>query len=230
MTVQDDAPAQFASPPCFMHELDENYIGVQSETHSPQTRDVARWRKSERQRLIAERLAIEPGMRKRYSAEIIRKLDAIIGTPIGYVVSGYWPLRGEPDLRPWVESLHARGGQFALPVVVERNKPLIFRLWSPGVPLIRGFWNIPVPNEQAAEVVPDIVIAPVIGFDSKCYRLGYGGGYFDRTLEAIGRTERVLGVGYAQQAIPTIYAQSHDMPMDAIVTERETFHPQSNGR
>lgn len=81
MTVQDDTPAQFASPPCFMHELDENYIGVTSETRSPQTRDVARWRKSERQRLIAERLAIEPGTRKRYSAEIIRKLDAIIGTP-----------------------------------------------------------------------------------------------------------------------------------------------------
>ena len=229
MTVQDDAPAQFASPPCFMHELDENYIGVRSETHSQQTQDVARWRKSERQRLIAERLAIEPGTRKRYSAAIIRKLDAIIGTPIGYVVSGYWPLRGEPDLRPWVESLHARGGQFALPVVVERNKPLIFRLWSPGAPLIRGFWNIPVPNEQAEEVVPDIIIAPVVGFDSKCYRLGYGGGYFDRTLEVADQTECVLGVGYAQQAIPTIYAQSHDIPMDAIVTECETFHPQSNG-
>jgi len=228
MTVQDDAPAQFASPPCLMHELDENYIGVTADRRSHLKQDVTRWRKAERARLIAGRLAIDPEARKRYSASIITKLDGIIGSPIGYVVSGYWPFRGEPDLRPWVESLHARGGQFALPVVVERNKPLIFRLWSPGAPLIRGVWNIPIPDEKAEEVVPDIIIAPVVGFDSKCYRLGYGGGYFDRTLEVIGRTECVLGVGYAQQAISTIYAQSHDIPMNAIVTECETFHPQSN--
>ncbi len=74
-------------------------------------------------------------------------------------------------------------------------------------------------------VIPDIVIAPVVGFDPQCYRLGYGGGFFDRTLEAVGRRERVLGVGYAQQSIPTIYAQSHDIAMDAVVTEREVFHP-----
>lgn len=225
MASQDDVSAQFASPPCFMHELDENYIGVTSDTGSQQKRDVVRWRKSERERLIAARLAIDVEIRKQYSAKIIRKLDAIIGSPIGYIVSGYWPFRGEPDLRPWIESLHARGGQFALPVVVERNRPLIFRLWSPGAPLIRGVWNIPIPDEKAEEVVPDIVIAPVVGFDPQCYRLGYGGGFFDRTLEAVGRRERVLGVGYAQQAVPTIHAQSHDIAMDAIITERETFHP-----
>jgi 5-formyltetrahydrofolate cyclo-ligase len=228
MSAQDDAPAQFASPPCLMHELDANYIGVTSDTGSQWKQDVAHWRKAERERLLAGRLAIEPQVRKRYSASIIRKLDAIVGSPIGYVVSGYWPFRGEPDLRLWFESLHARGGQVALPVVVERNKPLIFRLWSPGAPLIRGIWNVPIPDEKAEEVVPDIVIAPVVGFDSKCYRLGYGGGYFDRTLEIVGRTECVLGVGYAQQAIPTIYAQSHDIPMDAIVTECGASYPLSN--
>lgn len=175
--------------------------------------------------MIADRLSISPDLRNRYAANIIKRLDAIIGSPIGYVVSGYWPFRGEPDLRPWIESISARGGQFALPVVVERHKPLIFRLWTPGAPLIRGIWNIPVPDDSAEEVTPDIVIAPVVGFDPRCYRLGYGGGYFDRTLEVIGTRAKMLGVGYAQQAVHTIHAQSHDIPMDAVVTERETIHP-----
>jgi 5,10-methenyltetrahydrofolate synthetase len=74
-------------------------------------------------------------------------------------------------------------------------------------------------------VIPDIVIAPVVGFDPLCYRLGYGGGFFDRTLESFRRKVRIIGVGYAQSAIPTIYPQSHDIPMDAIITERETAHP-----
>lgn len=226
MTPQDDdISAQYASPPCFMHELDENYTVVASEPAAQQCKDVARWRKAERERLIAGRLAIDPEVRKSHAKQIIKKLDGIIGTPIGYIVSAYWPFRGEPDLRPWIGSLHARGAQFALPVVAERNKPLIFRLWSPGASLIRGIWNIPIPDGTAEEVVPDIVIAPVVGFDPQCCRLGYGGGYFDRTLELIGGNARVFGVGYSQQAIPTIYAQPHDIPMEAIITERETVHP-----
>lgn len=226
MTTQDDdISAQYASPPCFMHELDENYAGLVSRPAMRQWTDVVRWRKAERERLITGRLAIEPEVRKRYAEHIIKKLDAIIGTPIGYVVSAYWPFRGEPDLRPWIESLHARGGQFALPVVVERNAPLIFRIWAPGSPLKRGVWNIPIPDEKAEEVIPDIVIAPVVGFDPQCYRLGYGGGFFDRTLQIIGGNARVFGVGYSQQAIPTIYAQRHDIPMEAIITERDTIHP-----
>lgn len=221
----DDISAQYASPPCFMHELDENYSGFRSEPRPVSNHDVARWRKAERERLIADRLSISPDLRNRYAENIIKRLDAIIGSPIGYVVSGYWPFRGEPDLRPWIESINARGGQFALPVVVERHKPLIFRLWTPGARLIRGIWNIPVPDDSAEEVTPDIVIAPVVGFDPRCYRLGYGGGYFDRTLEVIGTRAKTLGVGYAQQAVPTIRAQPHDIPMDAVVTERETIRP-----
>lgn len=224
-TRDDDISGQYASPPCFMHELGENYDGFVPSSAVQQWTDVARWRKAERERLITDRLAIKPEARKQYAKQIIRKLDAIIGSPIGYVVSAYWPFRGEPDLRPWIESLHARGGQFAFPVVVERNAPLIFRVWAPGAPLKRGVWNIPIPDESAEEVVPDIVIAPVVGFDPHCYRLGYGGGFFDRTLKVIGGESRVFGVGYSQQAIPTIYAQPHDIPMEAIITESDTIHP-----
>lgn len=208
-----------------MHELDENYTGIASESAVRPPQDVARWRKSERERLIADRLAIEPDLRKRHAASIIKRLEAIIGNPIGYVVSGYWPFRGEPDLRPWIEKIHARGGQFALPVVVERHKPLIFRLWAPGAPLKRGVWNIPIPDDGAEEVIPDIVIAPVVGFDARCFRLGYGGGFFDRTLELVGKREKILGVGYARQAIRTIHPESYDIPMDAVVTEEGTVYP-----
>ena len=227
MTSQDnDIPASYASPPCFMHELDQSYVGLASEPGAQQQRDVARWRKAERDRLIAERLAIDPETRGRHAGKIVNGLDALIGNPTGIIVSAYWPFRGEPDLRPWIDSIHARGGQFALPVVVERAQPLIFRLWASGAALKRGVGNIPVPVD-GEEVIPDIVIAPVVGFDPLCYRLGYGGGFFDRTLESFGTKVRILGVGYAQSAIPTIYPQPHDIPMDAIVTERETVHPAS---
>ena len=103
-------------------------------------------------------------------------------------------------------------------MVIQRHAPLIFRRWRRGEPLEPGVWKIPVPSEGPI-VTPDIVIAPVVGFDPACYRLGYGGGFFDRTLAAFARRPRFVGVGYAQQAIRTIYPQAHDVAMDMIVTE-----------
>jgi 5,10-methenyltetrahydrofolate synthetase len=119
--------------------------------------------------------------------------------------------------------IHNRGGRCALPMVVKRNQPLAFRLWEPGTRLERGVWNIPFPAD-GAEVAPDVVIAPVVGFDSACYRLGYGGGFFDRTLAALPAKPRTIGVGYTCAAIATIYPQAHDIPMDAIVTEKNTLN------
>ena len=158
--------------------------------------EVMQWRKAERQRLIAERLAMNSGL----------------------VVSAYWPFHGEPDLRSFLTAVSDRGGRCALPVVVERGKPLVFRPWSPGEPLAKGVWNIPVPV-TTEEVMPDIVIAPVVGFDRASYRLGYGGGFFDRTFAAMQNSPRKLGVGYRQQALQTIYPQPHDIPLDTIITE-----------
>ncbi len=117
-------------------------------------------------------------------------------------------------MEAWAE----RGGICALPVVVQRHAPLTFRSWRQGEPLQPGVWNIPVPS-SGRSVTPDIVIAPVVGFDSACYRLGYGGGFFDRTLAAFPQRPRIVGVGSRRQAIPTIYPQAHDVPMDLIVTE-----------
>lgn len=187
-------------------------------TSDMQRPEVMRWRRAERQRLIAARLATGAEQRAAWSALIAEGLDRVIGSVDGIIVSVYWPFRGEPDLRPWMARVDARGGRCALPVVVEKAQPLVFRCWKDGAPLVRGVWNIPVP-EAGEAVIPDVSIAPVVGFDRAGYRLGYGGGFFDRTLAALAPRPRVFGVGYALQAIDTIHPLVHDIAMTAIVTE-----------
>jgi 5-formyltetrahydrofolate cyclo-ligase len=152
-------------------------------------------------------------------------LEEVIGEVEGLIVSAYWPFRGEPDLRGFMAGVSDRGGRCALPVVVERDKPLVFRPWSPGDPLARGVWNIPVPV-ALEEVVPDIVIMPVVGLDRACYRLGYGGGFFDRTLAMMKNSPLKLGVGYRQQALVTIHPQPNDIPLDMVITEEGTCFPE----
>ncbi|HEV8678700.1 MAG TPA: 5-formyltetrahydrofolate cyclo-ligase, partial [Stellaceae bacterium] len=108
------------------------------------------------------------------------------------------------------------------PVVVDKKGPLEYRAWRPGEPLVDGVWNIPVP-ERREIVTPAVVLAPLVGFDAACYRLGYGGGYFDRTLAALSprpsQRPWAIGVGFAVQQLATIYPQPFDVPMDLIVTE-----------
>lgn len=212
----DAEPRAYASPPCFMHELAEDFRPEPVQTSA--WPDVARWRKAERKRLLEERLAVNAENRQAMSERIATGLDQIIGKVAGRIVSSYWPFRGEPDLRDWAIRLIGRGGRIALPVVIQKGWPLEFRLWSPGDPLERGVWDILVPS-RGPSVLPDVVIAPVVGIDQANYRLGYGGGFFDRTLAAMPRRPFVIGVGYAGSRIPTIYPQPHDIPMNAIVTD-----------
>lgn len=181
--------------------------------------EVASWRKAERARLIEARLAIPAEKRAEMAERIIVGLDAAIGEMTGRLVSLYWPFRGEPDLRGWMASIIARGGAVALPVVVEKGHPLVFRAYRPGDRLEKGVWNIPIPAEGES-VIPDVVISPIVGFDAKNYRLGYGGGFFDRTLAAMPTKALVIGIGYETGRIPTIHPQLHDIPMDLIVTEK----------
>lgn len=182
------------------------------------TFDLKAWRKAERERLIAARLAVSADERAAHAARIAEKLDEAAGDVSGRMVAIYWPFRGEPDLRGWAASVIGRGGHIALPVVVAKATPLVFRAWTPGDRLEKGVWNIPVPAE-GEPVVPDIVVSPVVGFDGGNYRLGYGGGFYDRTLAALPRKPRVLGVGYALQRIATIHPQAYDIPMDVVLTE-----------
>jgi 5,10-methenyltetrahydrofolate synthetase len=201
-----------------MHELDPAYFGLAADGDPRQRADVARWRKAERQRLLAGRQAIAVATRRGHAERIAAALDDVLGDPAARIVGCYWPIRAEPDLRPWLARVVARGGTCALPVVVERGAPLEFHRWRPGERLQPGFWNIPVPAVPDP-VTPDFVVAPLVGFDAGCYRLGYGGGYFDRTLAGLRGRVSAVGVGYAAARLATIYPQWHDVPMDLVVTE-----------
>jgi len=180
--------------------------------------DVSRWRRAERRRLIAARLALGADERKDKARRIASLLDLAISRFSGRIVGVYWPFRDEPDLRDWTIRVIERGGRAALPVVIQKGWPLEYRIWSPGDPLEHGAWNIPSPSRGPA-VQPDVVVAPVVGFDEAQYRLGYGGGFFDRTLAAMRRKPVVIGVGYAEARIPTIHPQPHDIPMDVVLTD-----------
>jgi 5,10-methenyltetrahydrofolate synthetase len=177
-------------------------------------RDVTRFRRAERERLYAMRRTVPVAERGAVEEAISAGLDAL-DLPTGTVVSGYWPIRGEPDLRPWLARVAARGIKVALPVVVARDAPLAFRAWTPGAPMTRGTWNIPVPA-KGAEVTPDVVLAPLVGVDRAGYRLGNGGGYFDRTLAAMSPRE-IVGVGHAFARIDTIFPMPWDIPMTLVI-------------
>ncbi len=218
MTGGDDTlPREYASPACYMHEVDPAYFGLAPPDPVPGP-ELMRWRKAERERLIAARLALSAEERAGHTRRIVEGLDALVGDPAGIIISAYWPFRGEPDLRPWLRNLRDRGARVALPVVVAKKTPLIFRLWEKGGRLEHGVWNIPVPAEGDA-VAPHIVIAPVVGFDGARYRLGYGGGFFDRTLATLPASTLAIGVGYSQARMPTIHPQPFDIPMRHVVTE-----------
>lgn len=179
--------------------------------------EVKTWRRAERERLIALRMALPPAERRAMSARITASLREIVVERPG-ILGIYWPFRAEFDPRPLVDSLVAAGRQFALPVVIDRRGALEYRAWVPGEALVAGVWDIPIPEKREI-VLPTMVLAPVVGFDRAGYRLGYGGGYFDRTLGAMNPRLLAIGVGFAAQAIDTIYPQPFDIPMDLIVTE-----------
>ena len=131
------------------------------------------------------------------------------------------------DARFLMHELRNRGAVTALPVVVAPKTPLIFREWHPGVKMAKGVYDIPYPTESP-ELIPDTILVPMNGFDEQGHRLGYGGGYFDRTLSSLKKHPCVIGVAYELARIPTIHPQPYDIPMDYIVTERGVYE-RSNG-
>jgi 5-formyltetrahydrofolate cyclo-ligase len=136
----------------------------------------------------------------------------------GAAIAFYWPFRGEIDLVGFVRELIGGNSVAVLPVVVEKGRPLEFWRWEPGMEMRPGIWDIPVPA-AAEPAEPDCLLVPLVGFDDQGYRLGYGGGYYDRTIAALPRPPLAVGIGYAFQRLPTIRPQPFDRPMDAIVTE-----------
>jgi 5-formyltetrahydrofolate cyclo-ligase len=151
-------------------------------------------------------------------------LAVIVPAP-GTTVSAYWPLDDEFDPRPLFMALHARGHPIGLPVVAGRGRPLLFRQWLPDMELVHGTFRVMTPPTDAPEVVPDLLLVPLLAFDRAGYRLGYGGGFYDRTIARL-RAERAalaVGVAFAAQEVPAVPRDDTDQPLDWIVTEREAL-------
>jgi 5-formyltetrahydrofolate cyclo-ligase len=182
--------------------------------------ELRAWRRAERERLLALRTATPPAERRRLAGEIEKRLHGLLIERPGIILGVYWPFQAEFDPRPLVDWLIAEGGSVALPAVIDKKGPLEYRAWRPGELLVDGVWNIPIPDQRKI-VIPQAVLAPLVGFDPQCYRLGYGGGYFDRTLAALTPRPLAIGVGFELSRIETIHPQPFDIPMDIIVTEAE---------
>ena len=175
-------------------------------------------RKEQRAQLIALRDAISLERRRELNDAITAHIEAGFALLAGMTIAFCWPFKGEFDARFAIRRFRERGATAALPVVIGKALPLQFRAWWPGAPLKAGVYDIPFPDGTPL-VVPDAAIVPMNGFDAQGYRLGYGGGYFDRTLASITPAPLAIGVAFETSRLPTIYPQPHDIPMDFVVTE-----------
>lgn len=181
--------------------------------------DIERWRYTKRKELVAERRRIRPDYRRSAQATIYQRLRAEFGELEDAVVGFYWPIKGEINLSPMVRTLIDSGAEAALTVVVEKQHPLEFWAWHAATAMTRGIGKIPIPTTRTP-LQPTALLVPLLGFDPTGHRLGYGGGYYDRTLANYRLKPLTIGVGFDSGRLSTIHPQPHDVPMDAIVTEK----------
>jgi len=186
------------------------------------------WRRTQRERLIAERLAIPDATlaawRQRMDGYVERSFPGLARSRVAFC----WPIKNEYDARHIARTLRGLGALTALPVVVAPKSPLAFREWHPGVELAKGALDIPYPV-NSREIVPDAVLLPMNGWDPQGYRLGYGAGFFDRTLASLEKKPVVIGVAYEQARLDTIHPQPWDIPVDYLVTERGVYRRDAEG-
>jgi 5-formyltetrahydrofolate cyclo-ligase len=149
-------------------------------------------------------------------ADRIAGLDLPIGDDA--VVSFYWPMGDEADPRALAARLGARGHALALPIVAQKKSPLVFRRWSEGDALVVHAFGMHEPASDAPVVTPDVLLVPLLAFDARGHRLGYGGGFYDRTLASL-KMKLAIGVAYAGQEVDALPAMPHDHPLDMVVTE-----------
>ncbi len=137
-------------------------------------------------------------------------------------VSAFHPYRSEIDTRPLLGRLAGEGWTTCLPVVVATDRPLLFRRWLPGEPLDRDAMGIAIPAPDAPQAEPDVLIVPLLAFDREGYRLGYGGGYYDRTLAGLRAKKSIIaiGVAYAAQEVESVPHDTHDQKLDFVMTEK----------
>jgi 5-formyltetrahydrofolate cyclo-ligase len=142
----------------------------------------------------------------------------------GLTIGGYWAIGSEADPLPLLVALRFAGHRVALPVVTGPNEALVFRLWSADAPLVPSGFGTSAPGLEAETVAPDLLIMPLLGFDPSGTRLGYGGGYYDRTIAQMPNRPVLLGFGFSGQRCDAIPAEPHDIALDAVVTETGLAH------
>ena len=182
--------------------------------------DVAAWRRAERARLLAARKQPSRDDYVSWSEKIELLLVDELSRLAPKLLGAYWPHRDEYDPMPLAAWHAGRNLDVALPAVVVRNAPLEYRRWTPDTPMAPGRFSFGIPEPvNGPAVAPDVLLVPLLGFDAAGYRLGYGGGYFDRTLAAASLRPRTIGVGFEIGRMPSIRPQPHDIRLDMIVTE-----------
>jgi 5-formyltetrahydrofolate cyclo-ligase len=186
------------------------------------------WRKAERERLIAARLALTQAQLESARGKIDRHIERAFPGLARASIALCWPIKNEYDARHIAHSLRERGARTALPVVVAPRQPLVFREWHPGITLAKGVMDIPYPVDSE-EITPDAVLLPMNGWDAQGFRLGYGGGFFDRTLASLAKKPVTIGVTYELARMDTIHPQPWDIPLDYVVTERGVYRRDPEG-
>ena len=158
-------------------------------------------------------------------AALAERVLASVPPPAGAAVSCYWPMGSEIDTRPLMTALHGRGHAIGLPVMEGQGRPLLLRAWTPGLALEPGGFGTEIPGAEADEVIPDYLLVPLLAFDRAGYRLGYGGGFYDRTLQKLRASgpRLAVGVAFAGQALPSVPREATDERLDWIVTEVEAL-------
>ena len=194
-----------------------------------ETPETAEWKQRER-KAAAERRAAAFAALPNAGHDLAQRFHEAVRLPRGAVVSGYWPLAGELDIRPLLHQIHEQGHPIGLPVVKGKGQPLLFRRWSPGMELVQGSFKVLTPPEGAPEVEPTVLLVPLLAFDRAGYRLGYGGGFYDRTLEKRRHEAHsghqvprgpiwAIGMAFAAQETDSVPRGPFDQPLDWIVTE-----------
>ena len=175
-----------------------------------------------RKGLRARRLELRDSAPRNAAELAARNFLDRVGASEARIVSGYWPIRGELDPRPLLAELGRRGARRALPAVTGRGRPLEFREWTPGDPLAKGEFGIREPVPGARVVAPEVLIVPLLAFDGRGHRLGYGGGYYDRTIRSLRRGAAhclAVGFAYAGQEVDAVPRDETDERLDWVVTE-----------
>lgn len=183
-----------------------------------QTADPLVFRASLRREKLAARIALDQTTHAVLSAAIEAHLTALMMPLPPQTLAFCAPVRGEFDTRPLASVLLHHGWRAAMPVVEAIDAPMSFRAWTPSTTMSVDRYGIPIPAAGPA-IAPDIVLLPLVAFDAQGFRLGYGGGYFDRTLAALVPRPLAIGIGFELARVADIRPQAHDLPLDAVVTE-----------